>query len=67
MIGTLIAYAFWAGLVVVLVQGLRAQFERESDLARHERQRDAMGRAVAGAFDAAQSADHDVTDGEPHE
>ena len=58
-LGTLIAYAFWAGLAVVLVQGLRATFEAESDLARHERERAALGRAVAGSFDAAQSADHD--------
>ena len=65
MIGTLIAYAFWAGLVVVLVQGLRATFEAESDLARHERQRDAIARVVKGSFDAAQSADHDQSEEAP--
>ena len=59
MIGTLIAYAFWAGLAVVLVQALRGQFARESDLARHERERAALARVVEGSFDATQSADHD--------
>ena len=64
-LGTLIAYGFWVGLAVVLVQGLRGQFERKSDLARHERQRDAIARAVAGSFDATQSADHDQTEEAP--